>query len=133
MVARQELPWEPAMGWAVSPTIMHAYVAQCKHAAPQTTPSGNCCTQVEREISIHSSMAHPHIVDFYAAFEDAGFIYLIMEYAEGVSARQGIASSRQEQWRSEGDLPSGGDLPLKCPSQTKPSLNPACCFLPLTC
>ncbi|GAX79937.1 hypothetical protein CEUSTIGMA_g7377.t1 [Chlamydomonas eustigma] len=39
--------------------------------------------QVEREISIHSSMNHPHIVDFYAAFEDAGFIYLVLEYAEG--------------------------------------------------
>ena len=43
-------------------------------------------TQVEREITIHSSMAHPHVVDFYAAFEDFNFIYLVLEYAEGVSA-----------------------------------------------
>ena len=40
-------------------------------------------------------MAHPHIVDFYAAFEDAGFIYLIMEYAEGVSARQSITGRHE--------------------------------------
>ncbi|MEW5318341.1 MAG: hypothetical protein WDW38_009569 [Sanguina aurantia] len=39
--------------------------------------------QVEREINIHSSLNHPHIVDFYAAFEDDARIYLVMEYAAG--------------------------------------------------
>ncbi|GAX83095.1 hypothetical protein CEUSTIGMA_g10521.t1 [Chlamydomonas eustigma] len=39
--------------------------------------------QIEREISIHASLHHPHIVEFYAAFEDDNFIYLVLEYAEG--------------------------------------------------
>jgi serine/threonine protein kinase len=41
--------------------------------------------QVEREITIHSALQHPHVVDFYVAFHDVNFIYLVMEYAEGVS------------------------------------------------
>ncbi|PNH09883.1 Aurora kinase B [Tetrabaena socialis] len=39
--------------------------------------------QVEREINIHSSLNHPHIIDFYAAFEDDERIYLVQEYAAG--------------------------------------------------
>ncbi|GIL54641.1 hypothetical protein Vafri_10372, partial [Volvox africanus] len=39
--------------------------------------------QVEREINIHSSLSHPHIIDFYAAFEDDDRIYLVQEYAAG--------------------------------------------------
>ncbi|GFR49704.1 hypothetical protein Agub_g11855 [Astrephomene gubernaculifera] len=39
--------------------------------------------QVEREINIHSSLSHPHIIDFYAAFEDDERIYLVQEYAAG--------------------------------------------------
>ena len=37
--------------------------------------------QVSREIEIHASMLHPHIVRLYAAFEDADGIYLVQEYA----------------------------------------------------
>jgi len=39
--------------------------------------------QVEREINIHSSLSHPHIIDFYAAFEDDHRIFLVLEYAAG--------------------------------------------------
>lgn len=39
--------------------------------------------QVQREIAIHASLNHPHIVDLYAAFEDETGIYLVLEYAEG--------------------------------------------------
>ncbi|EFJ40677.1 hypothetical protein VOLCADRAFT_69208, partial [Volvox carteri f. nagariensis] len=39
--------------------------------------------QVEREINIHSSLSHPNIIDFYAAFEDDERIYLVQEYAAG--------------------------------------------------
>jgi serine/threonine protein kinase len=86
------------------------------------------CMQVEREIAIHSSLRHPHIVDFvsclcsrvvmakvhgllclfllplprlpdavhrpqlpqYAAFEDDHGIYMLLEYAEGVSASHSL-------------------------------------------
>eukprot|EP00955_Chlamydomonas_euryale_P058263 357008-Chlamydomonas_euryale.AAC.5 len=40
-------------------------------------------SQVEREVAIHSKLRHPHIVEFYAAFEDSHGIYLLLEYAEG--------------------------------------------------
>jgi len=36
---------------------------------------------VSREIEIHASLLHPHIVRLYAAFEDADGIYLVQEYA----------------------------------------------------
>ena len=48
------------------------------HLSPCTPLS-----QVEREIAIHCSIQHPHIVDFYAAFEDEQRIYLVMEFAAG--------------------------------------------------
>lgn len=39
--------------------------------------------QVEREVILHSSLNHPHIIDFYAAFEDDERIYLVQEFAAG--------------------------------------------------
>ena len=41
--------------------------------------------QVAREIEIHSQLvAHPHVIDLYAAFEDNDKVYLLQEYAAGV-------------------------------------------------
>lgn len=37
--------------------------------------------QVNREISIHSRLKHPNILQMYAAFEDEHSIYLVLEYA----------------------------------------------------
>jgi len=39
--------------------------------------------QVSREIAIHSSISHPHIIDFYGSFEDNDVYYLVQEYAPG--------------------------------------------------
>ncbi|GMH33195.1 hypothetical protein BSKO_01029 [Bryopsis sp. KO-2023] len=39
--------------------------------------------QVEREIRIHSRLKHDFIVALYAAFEDAKYVYMVQEYAEG--------------------------------------------------
>jgi len=41
--------------------------------------------QVAREIFIHSQLDHPHVIGLFAAFEDAEKVYLLQEYAEGVS------------------------------------------------
>ena len=41
--------------------------------------------QVAREVAIHAQLGHPHVVALYAAFEDADKVYLLQEYAEGVS------------------------------------------------
>ena len=36
-----------------------------------------------REIKIHSTLRHAHIIDFYAAFEDVDNVYLVQEFAYG--------------------------------------------------
>jgi serine/threonine protein kinase len=43
--------------------------------------SGMNVRQVAREIEIHASLLHPHIIRLYAAFEDGDGIYLVQEYA----------------------------------------------------
>jgi len=37
---------------------------------------------IEREISIHSQLDHPHIIQLYAAFKEGLYIVLVLEYAE---------------------------------------------------
>lgn len=39
--------------------------------------------QVQREIRIHGQLQHEHIIQLYAAFEDAEHVYLALEYASG--------------------------------------------------
>ena len=41
--------------------------------------------QVAREVSIHARLNPPHVVALFAAFEDADKVYLLQEFAEGVS------------------------------------------------
>lgn len=37
---------------------------------------------------VHSQLvAHPHVIDLYAAFEDNDKVYLLQEYAAGVSGQ----------------------------------------------
>ncbi|GIL85630.1 hypothetical protein Vretimale_13263 [Volvox reticuliferus] len=53
--------------------------------------------QVQTEIDIHSSLHHPNIVQFLAAFEDYARVYLLLEYAAGGDLRkhlQGLPESR---------------------------------------
>lgn len=38
--------------------------------------------RLRREVRIHSSISHRHILNFYAAFEDSCAIYMVLEYAE---------------------------------------------------
>ncbi|KAG2502104.1 hypothetical protein HYH03_000596 [Edaphochlamys debaryana] len=44
--------------------------------------------QVQTEIDIHSSLQHPNIVQFLAAFEDYSKVYLLIEYATGGDLRK---------------------------------------------
>ncbi|KAF8072823.1 aurka-a [Scenedesmus sp. PABB004] len=39
--------------------------------------------QVEREVRIHVTLHHPHIIALHAAFEDPGSVHLVQEYAPG--------------------------------------------------
>lgn len=45
--------------------------------------------QVEREVRHHVVMAHPNVVALHAAFEDAGHVYLVQEYAGAAGAVRG--------------------------------------------
>lgn len=38
--------------------------------------------RMRREINIHSSISHRHILTFYASFEDENAFYLVLEYAQ---------------------------------------------------
>lgn len=61
----------------------------CQPLHPHPTPP-RTAKQVSREIEIHASLLHPHIVRLYAAFEDADGIYLVQEYAaRGEGQRRG--------------------------------------------
>ncbi|KXZ48181.1 hypothetical protein GPECTOR_30g277 [Gonium pectorale] len=46
--------------------------------------------QVQTEIDIHSSLEHPNIVKFLAAFEDYAKVYLLLEYAADGDLRKHI-------------------------------------------
>lgn len=37
---------------------------------------------IEREINLHSSLDHPHIIKLWDTIMDQNMVYLIMEYAE---------------------------------------------------
>lgn len=39
--------------------------------------------RLRREINIHSTLSHPHILNFYACFEDEFAFYLVLEIATG--------------------------------------------------
>lgn len=41
--------------------------------------------QVAREIQIHASLDHPHIIGLFGAFEDIKHVYLVQEFAPGAS------------------------------------------------
>ena len=46
--------------------------------------------QVTREVRLHARLAHPHIVDLYAAFEDSDAVYLVQ-----VQGREGEKDERE--------------------------------------
>jgi aurora kinase, other len=60
-----------------SPTKLHCVVKVCMKARLNADET----RRIQREIRIHSSIHHRHILTFYAAFEDANAYYLILEYA----------------------------------------------------
>ena len=46
-----------------------------------------CNVQVAREIQIHSTLHHDHIIALYGAFEDSKHVYLVQEFAVGATLR----------------------------------------------
>ena len=68
----------------------HVFSARCKTSGVRCALkqyrkmalSRTSMNQVQREVTIHSRLQHPNIIDLYAAFEDAQCVYLVLEYAE---------------------------------------------------
>jgi serine/threonine protein kinase len=56
---------------------------------------------VRNEISIHSGLSHRNIVSFYAALEDSGHIYLILELADHGDLRHRMSNVMTEEWVQE--------------------------------
>ena len=52
-------------------------------------PARLWCAQVAREIRIHLELAHPSIIAMFAAWSDATYVYIAMEWAPEVSRRAG--------------------------------------------
>ena len=50
-----------------------------QHSGPEAAP----LLQVTRAIPIHSTLRHTHIIDIYAAGEEAAKVDLVKEYAYG--------------------------------------------------
>ena len=45
--------------------------------------TGMVAWQVEREVRLHASLQHDHIIQLYGAFEDDRHVYLAQEFATG--------------------------------------------------
>ena len=42
-------------------------------------------SQVSREIQLHTSLIHDSIIGMYAAWKDSSHVYMVLEWAAGVS------------------------------------------------
>ncbi len=63
---------------------------------------------MEREVRLHASLQHDHIIQLYGAFEDDRHVYLAQEFATGNPGPQlfNWVSSLQVT-ENEYDMPSG--------------------------
>ena len=64
------------------------------------------CLQVTREIKIHSALRHAHIIDLYAAFEDADNVYLVQEFAYGACTNSALCWSVVHETEFMADSPA---------------------------
>lgn len=44
--------------------------------------AANMITRVHQEVSIHSRLKHPSILELYTFFEDTNYVYLILEFCQ---------------------------------------------------
>ena len=52
-------------------------------------------SQVAREIRLHTQLCHETIIAMYAAWEDASYVYMLLEWAAGVRGGVGVGGYRQ--------------------------------------
>lgn len=62
------------------------------HFSPLHSTHPPVAPQVAREIKLHIQLAHDAIIAMYAAWKDANYVYMALEWAPGVSGAEGIRS-----------------------------------------
>lgn len=86
------------------------------------------CLQVTREIKIHSALRHAHIIDLYAAFEDADNVYLVQEFAYGACTHCALCClvcMKQNSWQTARPVPHTMLCETAC-FRTKQAANATC-------
>ncbi len=66
-------------------------VVAIKMMIPTTAASDRAKDYFRREMEVLKDLRHPHIVEFYGMDDDLGQFQLIMEYVEGLNAREWMA------------------------------------------
>jgi polo-like kinase 4 len=56
--------------------------------------SAGMVERVRQEVTIHSRLKHPSVLELYTFFEDANFVYLILEFAENGELRKYLKENR---------------------------------------
>jgi len=63
------------------------------HSESRFTNSGQVidalAAQVEREVELQAHLVHPHILRAYAYFQDAQYLYIVLEHAAQGGRRSG--------------------------------------------
>lgn len=54
--------------------------------------------RVQQEVSIHSRLKHPSILELYTFFEDANYVYLILELCHNGELQQYIKRKKLSEW-----------------------------------
>lgn len=57
--------------------------------------AANMITRVRQEVSIHSRLKHPSILELYTFFEDPNYVYLILEFCQNGELQRYI---KQNNW-----------------------------------
>lgn len=51
--------------------------------------------RVKQEVAIHSKLKHPSILELYAFFEDANYVYLVLELAQNGELHRYLKESQR--------------------------------------
>ena len=61
-------------------------------------------TRVRNEVEIHSRLKHPAVLELYNYFEDANYVYLVVEMCHNGELNRYLKSTRTGLKEDEGEL-----------------------------
>lgn len=59
-------------------------------------------SRVRQEVSIHSKLKHPSVLELYFVFEDFNYVYLVLEYCENGELQRFLKQHNKVLSESEG-------------------------------